>query len=207
MTTLIDTDLGDGVSVPHSYCLNSEIESTRSVGPFTHLRPGALGRGRQGRRLRRDQELRHRRGGEGAHLSYVGDADLGEGTNIGAGTITANYDGVQKHRTVIGRGVRTGIHTSLVAPVSVGDGAYTGAGSVITQDVPPGALGIARPRQENVDDYAERPRPRRSKDGKVHVRKGRRNERRSADRAARGGPQTRPAEATTRASPARTTSG
>ncbi len=90
------------------------------------------------------------------HLSYIGDADLGEGSNIGAGTITANYDGAKKHRTKVGRDVRTGVHTSLVAPVSVGDGAYTGAGSVITEDIPSEALGIARARQENVEGYAER---------------------------------------------------
>jgi bifunctional UDP-N-acetylglucosamine pyrophosphorylase/glucosamine-1-phosphate N-acetyltransferase len=90
------------------------------------------------------------------HLSYIGDADIGEGSNIGAGTITANYDGAQKHRTRVGRDVRTGVHTSLVAPVSVGDGAYTGAGSVITEDIPSDALGIARARQENVEGYAGR---------------------------------------------------
>ena len=90
------------------------------------------------------------------HLSYIGDADVGEGTNLGAATITANYDGRAKHRTTVGRGVRTGVDTTLVAPVSVGDDAYTGAGSVITEDVPPGALGIARERQSNVEGYAER---------------------------------------------------
>jgi bifunctional UDP-N-acetylglucosamine pyrophosphorylase/glucosamine-1-phosphate N-acetyltransferase len=90
------------------------------------------------------------------HLSYIGDTDIGEGSNIGAGTITANYDGFAKHRTRIGAGVRVSVHTSLVAPVSVGDGAYTGAGSVITDDVPAGALGIARERQRNVEGYAER---------------------------------------------------
>ena len=91
------------------------------------------------------------------HLSYVGDADLGEGTNIGAGTITANYDGAaQAPHACSGKNVQTGVHTSLVAPVSVGDGAYTGAGSVITEDVPSDALGIARARQENVEGYAER---------------------------------------------------
>jgi bifunctional UDP-N-acetylglucosamine pyrophosphorylase/glucosamine-1-phosphate N-acetyltransferase len=97
--------------------------------------------------------------GEGAkvpHLTYLGDTDLGAGANVGAGTITANYDGRAKHRTTIGRDVRTGVHTSLVAPVNVGDEAYTGAGSVITEDVPPGALGIARPAQTNVEGYADR---------------------------------------------------
>jgi bifunctional UDP-N-acetylglucosamine pyrophosphorylase/glucosamine-1-phosphate N-acetyltransferase len=90
------------------------------------------------------------------HLSYIGDTEIGEGSNVGAGTITANYDGHAKHRTHIGAGVRISVHTSLVAPVSVGDGAFTGAGSVITEDVPPGALGIARERQTNVEGYAER---------------------------------------------------
>ena len=97
--------------------------------------------------------------GEGAkipHLSYVGDADVGAGSNLGASTITANYDGRKKHRTTIGEGVKTGIHTSLVAPVDVGDRAYTGAGSVITGDVPEGALGIGRSKQKNVDGYADR---------------------------------------------------
>jgi bifunctional UDP-N-acetylglucosamine pyrophosphorylase/glucosamine-1-phosphate N-acetyltransferase len=93
------------------------------------------------------------------HLSYIGDADIGSGTNLGAATITANYDGVNKHRTTIGDNVKGGVDTTLVAPVTVGDGAYTGAGSVITEDVPPGALGIARERQTNVEGYAERRKP------------------------------------------------
>lgn len=90
------------------------------------------------------------------HLSYVGDAEVGAGANLGAGTITANYDGFRKHRTKVGEGAHTGVDTALVAPVEVGDGAYTGAGSVITEDVPDGALGIARSQQANVDDYAEK---------------------------------------------------
>jgi bifunctional UDP-N-acetylglucosamine pyrophosphorylase/glucosamine-1-phosphate N-acetyltransferase len=90
------------------------------------------------------------------HLSYIGDADVGEESNIGAGNITANYDGREKHRTNIGKRVKTGVDTSFVAPVSVGDDAYTGAGSVITEDVPDGALGITRPPQENIEDYAKR---------------------------------------------------
>ena len=90
------------------------------------------------------------------HLSYIGDADVGEGTNIGAGNITANYDGRHKHRTTIGANVRTSVDTAFVAPVTVGDNAYTGAGSVITEDVPAGALGIARARQTNIEGYADR---------------------------------------------------
>jgi bifunctional UDP-N-acetylglucosamine pyrophosphorylase/glucosamine-1-phosphate N-acetyltransferase len=90
------------------------------------------------------------------HLSYIGDADVGERTNLGAATITANYDGRSKHRTKIGKRVKGGVDTSFVAPVTVGDDAYTAAGSVITDDVPDGALGVARAKQSNVEGYAER---------------------------------------------------
>jgi bifunctional UDP-N-acetylglucosamine pyrophosphorylase / glucosamine-1-phosphate N-acetyltransferase len=173
MTTLIDASLEDDVQVVHSFLNACDVASGSTVGPFTHLRPDArLGAGAKAGAF---VEIKNSDIGPGVkvpHLSYIGDADLGGGSNIGAGTITANYDGVTKHRTVIGREVRTGIHTSLVAPVTVGDGAYTGAGSVITQDVPPGALGIARPRQENVDDYAERAPAAKAKDGKVRSREG-----------------------------------
>ena len=168
MTTLIDSALGDDVTVPHSYLSSCEVASACTVGPFTHLRPAArLGEGAKAGAFVEIKNSEVAPGVKVPHLSYIGDADLGEGTNVGAGTITANYDGVTKHRTVIGRDVRTGIHTSLVAPVTVGDGAYTGAGSVITEDVPPGALGIARARQENVDHYAERAPAAQGKDGKV----------------------------------------
>ena len=90
------------------------------------------------------------------HLSYIGDADVGEGTNLGAATITANYDGTHKHRTTIGDRVHTSVDTTLVAPVTIGDDAYTGANSAITEDVPPGTLAIARPAQKNVEGYADR---------------------------------------------------
>jgi bifunctional UDP-N-acetylglucosamine pyrophosphorylase/glucosamine-1-phosphate N-acetyltransferase len=96
------------------------------------------------------------RGTKVPHLSYLGDADVGEETNIGASNVTANYAGRKKHRTKIGKRVKTSVDTTFVAPVSVGDDAYTGAGSVITDDVPDGALGIARARQENVEGYAQR---------------------------------------------------
>ena len=99
------------------------------------------------------------------HLSYVGDSDIGERTNLGAGSITANYDGVSKHRTRIGARVHGGVHTSFVAPVSVGDDAWTAAGSVITGDVPPGALAVARARQRNVERYAERRSEKAAEDG------------------------------------------
>ncbi len=173
MTTLIDSALGDEVTVPHSYLNACDVASRCTVGPFTHLRPAArLGEGAKAGAFVEIKNSSIAAGVKVPHLSYIGDADLGEGTNIGAGTITANYDGVTKHRTQIGRDVRTGIHTSLVAPVTVGDGAYTGAGSVITQDVPAKALGIARSRQENVDDYAERAPAAQAKDGKVKSPEG-----------------------------------
>jgi bifunctional UDP-N-acetylglucosamine pyrophosphorylase/glucosamine-1-phosphate N-acetyltransferase len=100
--------------------------------------------------------------GEGSkvpHLSYVGDAVIGAGSNIGAATVTVNYDGVNKHTTVVGDHVRIGSDTMLVAPVTIGDGAYTAAGSVVTEDVPPGAMAVGRGRQRNIEGWVERKRP------------------------------------------------
>jgi bifunctional UDP-N-acetylglucosamine pyrophosphorylase / glucosamine-1-phosphate N-acetyltransferase len=157
MTTLIDCVVGDGVAVIHSYLAACEVLANCTVGPFAHIRPGT--KLHEGAKAGAFVEIKNSEVGAGAkvpHLSYIGDAELGEDSNIGAGTITANYDGRQKHRTVIGRDVHTGVNSSFIAPVVVGDGAYTGAGSVITDDVPEGALAIARPRQENKEGYAER---------------------------------------------------
>ena len=172
-TTLIDSTVADGASVVQSYVQESEVGPRCTIGPFTHLRPGT--RMAEDAKAGAFVEIKNSEIGPGVkvpHLSYIGDTDLGEGTNIGAGTITANYDGATKHRTRVGRGVRTGVHTSLVAPVTVGDGAYTGAGSVITEDIPPEALGIARPRQENVEGYAERAPAANKEKPKVKVDKG-----------------------------------
>ena len=157
LTTVIDSTLGDEATVVHSYVQGAEVHAGATVGPFAYLRPGAVLR--DGAKAGTFVEIKNSDIGEGTkvpHLSYVGDADVGPGTNLGAATITANYDGRRKHRTSIGSGVRTSVDTTLVAPVAVGDGAYTGAGSVITDDVPPGALAIARARQTNIDGYAER---------------------------------------------------
>jgi bifunctional UDP-N-acetylglucosamine pyrophosphorylase/glucosamine-1-phosphate N-acetyltransferase len=156
-TTITDSTLGDGVSMPHSYAVSARIEDFATIGPFAYLRPDA--HLMQGAKAGAFVEIKNSNIGRGSkvpHLSYIGDTDVGEGTNIGAGNITANYDGKHKHRTTIGSNVRTSVNTSFVAPVEVGDGAYTGAGSVITEDVPPNALGIARARQTNIADYAER---------------------------------------------------
>jgi len=148
--TLVDTVVGEGARVIRAHCVRAEIGPDAEVGPFAYLRPGAaLGRGSK---VGTYVEVKGSEIGPGAkvpHLSYVGDATIGAGSNIGAGNIVANYDGVAKHRTVIGEHVRTGSDTVLVAPVTIGDGAYTASGSVITDDVPPGALGIGRARQTN----------------------------------------------------------
>ncbi len=151
------TRIGSGCTIRHSYLVDCVLEDGAAVGPFAYLRPGTVLR--SGAKVGTFVEVKNSDIGAGAkvpHLSYIGDADVGERSNLGAATITANYDGRAKHRTRIGSGVRTGVDTTLVAPVTVGDGAYTGAGSVITEDVPPGALGIARERQRNVEGFVER---------------------------------------------------
>ncbi|HEX5145855.1 MAG TPA: bifunctional UDP-N-acetylglucosamine diphosphorylase/glucosamine-1-phosphate N-acetyltransferase GlmU [Conexibacter sp.] len=161
LTTLIDMTLGAEVAIPHSYATGCEVRDGASVGPFAYLRPGTLLR--EGSKVGTFVEVKNSDVGEGTkvpHLSYIGDADVGPGTNLGASTITANYDGARKHRTTIGAGVHGGVHTSLVAPVTVGDDAWTAAGSTITDDVPEGALGVARARQTNVEGYDERTRER-----------------------------------------------
>jgi len=161
LTTLVDVTIGQAVRIPHSYAVECEIRDGASVGPFAYLRPKTLLRERS--KAGAFVEIKNSDVGEGAkvpHLSYIGDADVGAGTNLGASTITANYDGRSKHRTTIGERVHGGVHTSLVAPVTVGDDAWIGAGSVITDEVPDGALGIARARQRNVADYDEQVRER-----------------------------------------------
>jgi bifunctional UDP-N-acetylglucosamine pyrophosphorylase/glucosamine-1-phosphate N-acetyltransferase len=156
-STLIDVEVGDGSKVIHSYATGCVVGDRVSVGPFAYLRPGTVLR--EGSKAGTFVEIKNSDVGAGTkvpHLSYIGDADIGESTNLGAATITANYDGANKHRTTIGSRVKGGVDVTLVAPVTVGDDTYTAAGSVITKDVPPGALGVARARQTNVEGYAER---------------------------------------------------
>jgi bifunctional UDP-N-acetylglucosamine pyrophosphorylase/glucosamine-1-phosphate N-acetyltransferase len=151
------TKIGEGCVVRHSYLVDCVLEDGASVGPFGYLRPGTILR--KGAKAGTFVEVKNSDIGERTkipHLSYIGDADVGEETNLGAATITANYDGRKKHRTKIGRRVRTSVDTTLVAPVSVGDDASTGAGSVVTDDVPAGALAIARARQVTKEGYAKR---------------------------------------------------
>jgi bifunctional UDP-N-acetylglucosamine pyrophosphorylase/glucosamine-1-phosphate N-acetyltransferase len=155
MTTLIDSRVGERATVIQSYLTECEVADEAKVGPFTYLRPAA--RIGEGAKAGSFVEIKNSEIGTGAkvpHLSYIGDADVGEGSNLGASTVTANYDGRNKNRTKIGKNVHTGVDTTFVAPVEVGDDAYTGAGSVITDDIPPGALGISRADQKNVEGYA-----------------------------------------------------
>jgi bifunctional UDP-N-acetylglucosamine pyrophosphorylase/glucosamine-1-phosphate N-acetyltransferase len=157
MTTLIESRVGAQATVVHSYVNGADVGDRVSVGPFAYLRPGAVLR--EGSKAGTFVEIKNSDIGPGAkvpHLSYIGDTDIGERSNIGAGAITANYDGRNKHRTRIGAGSFVAVDTMFVAPVTLGDGAYTAAGSVITDDVPPGALGIARARQTNIEGYTER---------------------------------------------------
>jgi bifunctional UDP-N-acetylglucosamine pyrophosphorylase / glucosamine-1-phosphate N-acetyltransferase len=158
--TLKDTTVGAGASVINAFCEGAEIGPEATVGPYTRLRPGArLGRGARAGSF---VEMKNAVVGDGTkvpHLTYVGDADIGAGSNIGAATVFVNYDGVAKHRTRVGDEVRIGSDTMLVAPVEIGDGAYTAAGSVITEDVPPGALGIGRAQQRNIPGWVARRRP------------------------------------------------
>ena len=162
---LTDARLADGVHLRFSVVMDDcDLEDGVSVGPFAHLRPGSV--------LKRDVhignfvEVKNSSVGEGtkaSHLSYIGDTDLGRESNIGAGTITCNYDGFAKHRTTIGDRVQVGSDTQLVAPVAVGDDAYIGAGSTITKDVPAGALALSRAPQRHVDGWVDGYRARKRK--------------------------------------------
>ena len=158
-TTLAGVKVGEDASILRSHLADCEVGDGASVGPFSHVRPGTvIG---AGAKVGAFVELKNAEIGEGAkvpHLSYVGDADVGAGANLGAGTITANYDGTSKHRTVFGERVHGGVHVSYVAPVQLGDDVWTAAGTVVTEDVPDGSLAIGRERQLNKEGYDERKR-------------------------------------------------
>jgi bifunctional UDP-N-acetylglucosamine pyrophosphorylase/glucosamine-1-phosphate N-acetyltransferase len=155
LTTAIDTAIGTEARVLRSHVEGSRVGDGATVGPFAYLRPGTVMEA--GSKAGASVEIKNSHIGKGAkvpHLSYVGDADVGPGANVGAGSITANYDGFNKNRTKIGRDVRIGVDTMLIAPVEVGDSAYTGAGAVIKDDVPEGALAVSENAQRNIDGYA-----------------------------------------------------
>jgi bifunctional UDP-N-acetylglucosamine pyrophosphorylase / glucosamine-1-phosphate N-acetyltransferase len=156
-----DTRVASGAEIgANTVAIDAHIGVRAVVGPFCYLRPGTvLG---ESSKAGTYVEIKNSRIGDRTkvpHLSYIGDAEVGERSNLGAGSITANYDGREKHRTKIGKRVHGGVDTSYVAPVTVGDDTYTAAGSVVTEDVPAGALAIARAKQQNIEGYAERTRP------------------------------------------------
>jgi bifunctional UDP-N-acetylglucosamine pyrophosphorylase/glucosamine-1-phosphate N-acetyltransferase len=159
-TTLTDTQVAAGAEIRRSEVVGAVIGEGASVGPFSYVRPGTV-LGRRGK-IGGFVETKAVQIGDDTkvpHLSYVGDATIGERSNIGAGTIVANYDGQQKHHTTVGDDVRVGSNNTLVAPVEVADGAYTAAGSAITEDVPGEALGVARGRQRNIEGWVAKKRP------------------------------------------------
>jgi bifunctional UDP-N-acetylglucosamine pyrophosphorylase / glucosamine-1-phosphate N-acetyltransferase len=154
------TDVGAGATVgPHAVVVDARVGPGATVGPFCYLRPGAeLDDDAKAGTFVEIKNSQLAAGVKVPHLSYIGDASIGAGTNIGAGAITANYDGRVKQRTIIGNDVHTSCHNVFVAPVTIGDGAWTAAGSVITDDVPPDALGVARAPQKNIEGYGRRKR-------------------------------------------------
>ena len=159
-TTLTDMEVGARATVVRTQGELGVIGEEATVGPFTYIRPGTeLGaRGKLGGFV----ESKNAKIGEGSkvpHLTYIGDATVGKHSNIGASSVFANYDGVNKHHTTIGDYCRTGSDTMFVAPVNIGDGAYTGAGTVVTEDVPAGALAIKEGRQRNIEGWVEKRRP------------------------------------------------
>jgi len=159
-TTLTGTTVGPRSIVTRTVAKDSVIGADVTIGPYAYLRPGTVLA--DGVHIGTYVELKKADVGEGTkipHLSYVGDATIGEHTNIGAASVFVNYDGVAKHHTTIGSHARTGADNMFVAPVTVGDGAYTAAGSVIVQDVPAGAMGVARAQQRNVAGWVVRKRP------------------------------------------------
>ncbi len=159
-TTLVDCEIGENAVVKRTDATLAVIGAGASVGPFAYLRPGSY-LGADGK-IGTFVEVKNSRIGDGTkvpHLSYIGDAEVGEGSNVGAGTIIANYDGVDKHKTAVGSHVRTGAHNVFVAPVRIGNGAYTGAGTVVRKDVPDGALAISVAPQRNIVGWVESHRP------------------------------------------------
>ena len=159
-TTLTDVAVGDGASVVRTHGTSSSIGAGATVGPYTYLRPDTV-LGDDGK-LGAFVETKNSTIGTGTkvpHLTYVGDADIGEHSNIGASSVFVNYDGATKRRTTVGSHVRTGSDTMFVAPVTVGDGAYTGAGTVVRNDVPPGALAVSAGPQRNIEGWVQRKRP------------------------------------------------
>ncbi len=166
-TVVENCTVGDRVLIRQSCVLaESRVSAGAQIGPFAHLRPGSdIGEEAHVGNFVETKKARLGKGSKANHLAYLGDAEIGEGTNIGAGVITCNYDGVQKHTTRIGNRVFVGSDSTLVAPIAIGDGAYIGAGSCITREVPEGALAVGRSRQVTKEGWATARRSR-QKQGK-----------------------------------------
>jgi bifunctional UDP-N-acetylglucosamine pyrophosphorylase / glucosamine-1-phosphate N-acetyltransferase len=159
-TTLVDVEVGEGASVVRTHGSSASVGAGATVGPFAYLRPGTrLGAGGKIGTFVETKNADIGAGTKVPHLTYVGDAVIGEQSNIGASSVFVNYDGVTKNRTTIGSHVRTGSDTMFIAPVSVGDGAYTGAGTVVREDVPPGALAVSSGTQRTIEGWVVRKRP------------------------------------------------
>jgi bifunctional UDP-N-acetylglucosamine pyrophosphorylase/glucosamine-1-phosphate N-acetyltransferase len=149
--------VGENVTISQATVLESSLDADSTVGPYSYIRPGC--RLAEKAKVGGFCEIKNTTVGPGSkvpHLTYLGDTSIGSGVNIGAGTITCNYDGKKKHPTVIDDGAFVGSNCNLVAPVEIGAGAYVAAGSTVTNDVPPGALGVARSRQRNIPDWVQR---------------------------------------------------
>lgn len=168
-TVIENCTVADNVLIRQSCVLtDSTVESGATIGPFAHLRPGSeIGEDAHVGNFVETKKARLGKGAKAGHLTYLGDAEIGENTNIGAGVITCNYDGVHKHKTTIGKAVFVGSDSTLVAPVSVADGAYIGAGSCITREVPAGALAVGRSRQITKEGWATARRARQAGSGKA----------------------------------------
>jgi bifunctional UDP-N-acetylglucosamine pyrophosphorylase/glucosamine-1-phosphate N-acetyltransferase len=159
-SSLTNTLVGDGARVIRTHGEAATIAAGATVGPFSYLRPGTvLGESGKIGAFVETKNVEIGRHTKVPHLTYIGDATIGEHSNIGASSVFVNYDGVRKHRTVVGSHVRTGSDTMFIAPVTVGDGAYTGAGTVLREDVPPGALAVSGGAQRNIENWVQRKRP------------------------------------------------
>ncbi len=159
-TTLRDTEVGSGASIVRTHAEGARVHNGATVGPFSYLRPGTeLGAGAKIGAFVETKNAKIHAGAKVPHLSYVGDAEIGEGANIGAGTIFANYDGEKKHRSTVGKHAKTGSGNVFVAPVNIGAGAYTAAGSTIRRDVEPGALALNTTPQKNLAGWVLEKRP------------------------------------------------
>lgn len=152
---IANATIGDDVSIDNSVILDSSVGSNTSIGPFAYIRPGStIGEACKVGDFVEVKNASMGNGSKSAHLTYIGDADIGENVNLGCGVVFVNYDGKNKHRSTVGDGCFIGCNVNLVSPVDVGDGAYIAAGSTVTKDIPKDALSVGRARQKNIENWA-----------------------------------------------------